>query len=188
MAKTRTLTRETVVETAVRLVDEAGGVDQIKLSDLAKALDIKTPSLYNHIKNQADLRDALAVWGAKKLLRRMKEGVGSRLGRDALTTVTQTYRQFAHEHRGIYPLAFVAAKPKQAQLLETQTDLVNYLLVYVASIGLEGDDALHAVRGLHSIAHGFTSLELNGSFAMPLDKDESYNRLVNAFLDGLLPQ
>ena len=54
---------------------------------------------------------------------------------------------------------------------------------------LHTDAALHTVRGLRSIVHGFVSLEISGSFGLPLDLDESYQRLLHTFINGLhLPQ
>ncbi len=43
-----------------------------------------------------------------------------------------------------------------------------------AGYGLTGDDAIHAIRGLRALMHGFVSLEAAGGFAMPQDLDESY--------------
>ena len=40
---------------------------------------------------------------------------------------------------------------------------------------------VHAIRGLRALMHGFVSLEAAGGFAMPLDLDESYHRLVEGF-------
>ena len=51
--------------------------------------------------------------------------------------------------------------------------------------GLDEDAAIHAVRGLRSIAHGFATLELAGGFGIPLARDESYLRLLRAYVAGL---
>ena len=53
----------------------------------------------------------------------------------------------------------------------------------LAGYGLTGDDDIHAIRGLRALMHGFVSLEAAGGFAMPLDLDESYRRLVAGFGD-----
>ena len=58
-------------------------------------------------------------------------------------------------------------------------------LAVVASLGVQGVDALHAVRGLRSLVHGFATLEVAGGFGLPLDCDESYRRLVQNFVRGL---
>jgi hypothetical protein len=50
------------------------------------------------------------------------------------------------------------------------------VLAVLASYGLRGEDALHAARGLRSVAHGF---------GIHLDLDESFDRLLRAFVAGL---
>jgi hypothetical protein len=55
-------------------------------------------------------------------------------------------------------------------------------LAVVASFGLTGDDALHAVRGLRSLVHGFATLEIAGGFGLPLSLDESFDRLLQMFV------
>jgi hypothetical protein len=49
------------------------------------------------------------------------------------------------------------------------------------SFALQGEDALHATRGLRSLVHGFATLEAAGGFGLPLDCDESFRRLVEMF-------
>lgn len=55
----------------------------------------------------------------------------------------------------------------------------------LASCGVSGEEAIHAARGLRSVAHGFATLEEGGGFGMDVDADESFRRLVRAFVDGL---
>lgn len=53
------LNRERVVEEALRLVDE-DGLDALSLRALAGRLQVQAPTLYWHVRNKAELRDALA--------------------------------------------------------------------------------------------------------------------------------
>ena len=59
------------------------------------------------------------------------------------------------------------------------------MLAVLASYELSGEEAVHAARGLRSVAHGFATLEVAGGFGMPLDLDESFRRLLRAFTAGL---
>jgi hypothetical protein len=61
------------------------------------------------------------------------------------------------------------------------------LLLILGSLGLAGKDALHVVRGLRSCLHGFVALESAGGFKMALDLDESFRRMLTAYLDGVVP-
>lgn len=64
-------------------------------------------------------------------------------------------------------------------------DLLQMLLLVMASLGLGGDDAIHAIRGLRAVLHGFTSLEAVAGYKMALDREESFHRLVDAYLAGV---
>jgi hypothetical protein len=50
---------------------------------------------------------------------------------------------------------------------------------------LEQEEAVHVIRGLRSMAHGFATIERSGGFGIPIDLDESYRRLIDAYLSGL---
>ena len=51
--------------------------------------------------------------------------------------------------------------------------------------GLEGEEAIHAVRVARSALHGFVALENDGGFGMPISLEETYRRLI-AMLDRAL--
>jgi TetR/AcrR family transcriptional regulator, tetracycline repressor protein len=53
------LTRQQVIDEAMRLVD-ANGLDRLTLRALAGRLNVQAPTLYWHVKNKAELLDALA--------------------------------------------------------------------------------------------------------------------------------
>jgi len=55
----------------------------------------------------------------------------------------------------------------------------------LSGFGLEGDDAIDAIRGIRSALHGFVSLEAAGAFAMPQDVNRSFRRLVAVLIDAL---
>jgi len=63
--------------------------------------------------------------------------------------------------------------------------VVEVVLAVLATFGLRGNDALHAVRGLRAVVHGFVALEARGGFGLPLDLEESFSRLVDSFIMGL---
>ena len=50
------------------MADAAGSVDAVTLTALAAALEIRVPSLYNHVSGLDDLRAALALYAIAGLL------------------------------------------------------------------------------------------------------------------------
>lgn len=185
MAKRRRLNRETVVEHAAAMVDAAGRPEAVTLTALAESLQVQLPSLYNHVNGLDDLRLALALHGARLLLAQLRQATLGKVGREALLSLCHAYRSFAQEHPGVYPLTVRAPDPDEPELVAVSQELLQLIRLLLASAGLSGADALHAIRGLRALLHRFISLETAGGFKMALDQEESFSRLVTLYLDGL---
>src|ERR671935_2789592 len=52
------LSRERVLDAAIRLADE-GGIESLTMRKLARALGVEATSLYNHVANKGDLVDGI---------------------------------------------------------------------------------------------------------------------------------
>jgi AcrR family transcriptional regulator len=184
-AKRRTLTRATVIAQAASMADVAGDLHAVTLAALAGALDVRTPSLYNHIAGTDDLRRGLTVHALGELIAALRRAAVGAVGREALVAIATAYRRFAHAHPGLYPLTVVAPEPGDAELVALAEELLQMLLLILASCGLHGEPALHAVRGLRALLHGFVSLERGGGYKLALDENTSFQLAVTAYLDGL---
>ena len=185
MAKRRRLDRERVVEQAAAMADAAGSIQSVSLTALAAALDVRVPSLYNHIAGLDDLHHALAVYAVQQLIARLRAATIGQVGREALLALAAAYRRFAQERPGIYPLVLRAPAPDDAALTVPAQELLQMLFLILASFGVYGEDAIHAVRGLRALLDGFTRLEAAEGFKMPVDLDESFRRLITTYLAGL---
>jgi AcrR family transcriptional regulator len=174
-----------VVERAVALANEAGSVEAVSLTALAQALDVRVPSLYNHVASLEDLQQGMALFGLRRLLDGLRGAAAGLVGREALLAMAEAYRGFARTYRGVYPLTIRAPKPEDRELGTAAQELLQLLLLVFASYGLQGEEALHAVRGLRAVLHGFVGLEAAGGFRMALDLDESFRRLIMVYLEGL---
>ncbi len=188
MVKRRQLNRKRVIAKAVELADKARDLDHLTLTALASSLDIRVPSLYNHVSSLEDLRQAMAEAAARELIDRLREAAAGKIGREALLWMAFAYRQFAKDHPGTYPLTIRAPDPDEEQMTALAQELLQILLLVLGSMGISGEEAIEAVRGIRSILHGFVSLEAAGGFKMDLGREESFHRLVNAYLDGLLKE
>jgi AcrR family transcriptional regulator len=177
--------RAVALANAAALANEAGSAEAVSLTALAQALDVRVPSLYNHVASLEDLQRGMAVWGMRRLLEALREAVVGLVGREALLAMAEAYRRFARENRGVYGLTIRAPGPEETELGTAAQELLQLLLLVFASYGLEGEDALHAVRGMRAVLHGFVGLEAAEGFKMALDLDESFRRLVGVYVDGL---
>jgi hypothetical protein len=92
------------------------------------------------------------------------------------------------EHPGLYLSTLRASgnQPVRDQnLMQEEERALKIGLAVMAALGLQGQDAIHALRGFRSMVHGFATLEVAGGFGLPQDCDESFRRMVEAFVTGL---
>jgi AcrR family transcriptional regulator len=179
-----------VVQAAADLIN-AEGLEALSLGHLAKELGIRTPSLYNHVDGLPGLMRELSILNARNLAECLNEAAIGQSGPELVRAVMQSMRAYIKEYPGLY-LSTVRASGTQAEmdpeLEQEESRSVRVGMAVMASFGLEGDDAVHAVRGLRSLVHGFASLEISGGFGLPLELDESFSRLVDLFIAGLEQQ
>lgn len=173
-----------VLEVAAQIAD-GHGLDEVTLAGLAKELQVRSPSLYNHFDGLPDLRRRLAIYGMKKLHDAMAAAADGRTQDEAVYAVAKAYVDFARRHPGLYDALVRAADWADPETQQAAARPVQLMVRIVAAYGLEGDDAVHAVRGLRSVFHGFASLEKSGNYNMPVDPEDSLRFLIDIFLWGL---
>lgn len=186
MPKRRTLTRETVIKTAVTLANEAGTPDAVTLAKLAGTLNVRTPSLYNHVDGLDGLREGMTAWALSGLYTELRDATLGLTGRDALIQLAHAYRRYGLANPGVYALILRAPDVEQLEIVRISEDILQLLLLVMASVGIQGATAIHMIRSFRSLTHGFVTLEIAGGFGMQAyDPDESYQLLLNTFLAGL---
>jgi hypothetical protein len=130
----------------------------------------------------------LALINAQQLYTCFANAAVGKSGEGALVSIAQAYRAYIKENPGLY-IAGLRAQSSHtsgdSELMEAEERVVMVAMAVVESYGLKGDDALHAVRGIRSLVHGFATLEINGGFGLPLDCDESFRRFVLIMSKGL---
>jgi AcrR family transcriptional regulator len=181
------LDKNAVVKAAVDLLNTEG-VQALTLGHLAEKLGIQTPSLYNHVDGLPGLQQELAVINARMLADRLGEAAIGKSGWDLFIDVAQAFRKYVKEYPGLYLSTLRASGTRQVQdpnLQREEERALKIALAVMASLGLQGEDAVHAVRAFRSMVHGFATLEVAGGFGLPQDCDESFRRLVQALVVGL---
>jgi AcrR family transcriptional regulator len=181
------LTREAVVRAAASLADEEG-LDGVTLAELASRLGVRTPSLYNHVDGLGGLRRELALLGLRELGRRIGRAAMGKTTDEATFAVARAYREFVKERPGLYTATVRSSRlayPGDPDFEVAEGQAFEAVLAVLASYDLRGEEALHAARGLRSLVHGFATLEVTGGFGIPLDLDESFDRLLRTFVSGL---
>ncbi|WP_312471951.1 WHG domain-containing protein [Neobacillus sp.] len=174
----------TILESAGEIANKQG-MQEVTLANLAKKLGIRPPSLYNHFDGLPGLRKKLAIYGIEKIYEVMANAAIGVSGTEAVLAISQAYVNFARMNPGVYEAALMAPDPEDEEFQLAGAKVVDLSIRVLQAYHLEGDHALHAVRGLRSILHGFSSLEQNGGFKLSLDLDESLMIIIKAFLAGI---
>jgi AcrR family transcriptional regulator len=178
------LDAEQVVEEAVRIAD-AEGLDAVTLARVSSALGVRAPSLYNHVAGREALLRAIALRGLRELGDALRRAAVGRAREEALAAVADAYRAYAQAHPGSYAATAGAPAPGDGEVELTAAEVVGVLSAIVGGWGIEDDEAVHAVRTLRSALHGYVTLEAAGGFGTPVDRDESFARLVRTLASGL---
>ncbi|MDI4644062.1 TetR/AcrR family transcriptional regulator [Cohnella hashimotonis] len=178
------LDRATLLQAATEMADEYG-LESVTLSSLAQKLKIRSPSLYNHVKGLPDLRRELALSGLSKMAARFEAVLPEACGDEVLHDFSVAYLDFARQHPGLYEAVQRAPDPEDRELSEAGGQVVSLVVRVIETYGLSGDAAIHAVRGIRSVLHGFVSIERQGGFGMPLDLDVTFRLLVDTFIAGI---
>lgn len=173
-----------VVRAAANLAD-ADGLDALTLARIAASVGVRTPSLYNHVDGLDDVRRGVALVGLREIGEALRDAAVGRAGDDALTAMAHAYRAYARAHPGRYAATQRAPAAGDDEMADAARGSVGVVLAILRGYGLEGDDAIHAARAVRSALHGFVALETGGGFGIPVDLDESFDRMVAALARGL---
>ena len=180
----RGLDRGQVVETAGRIAD-AEGLEAVTLARVAAALGVRSPSLYHHVAGRDGLLRGLAEQSTRELADALRRAATGRAGGDAIMAVAQAQREYALAHPGRYATTVAAPVKGDAEHEQAAAEAVDVLTAVLGGSGMQGAELIHAVRALRSAVHGFAALEAAGGFGLPVERDDSFRRLVEALGSGL---
>ncbi|BDZ42515.1 TetR family transcriptional regulator [Paraoerskovia sediminicola] len=155
---------------------KAGGTTGL-LARVAQELGVATPSLYKHVGGLDDLMGRVAAAATWDLAGRLGRAVQGRSGRDALESLAEEYRRFAHDHPATYPLT------QRHRTDEAWTAAAAESLAVVAAAlsgyGVTADD-VDRIRFVRATVHGFVDLERRGGFGLPASVDASFAFTIDA--------
>ena len=125
---------------------------------------------------------------AKLLADHLGEAAIGKSGSEFFMEVAQAYRNYVKEYPGLY-LSTLRSSGNQSiqdeELMREEERVMKIGMAMMTSLGLQREDAVHGLRAFRSMVHGFATLEAAGGFGLPLDCDESFQRLVIALVAGL---
>src|ERR1700712_3473488 len=168
------LASASVTEAGAALADEVGFA-QLSMGLLAERLGVKTPSLYKHVDNLADLIHRIAVLAATELGDALRDATQGRAGGDALTAAAEAMRTYVKAHPGRYAAGNGTRPAGPDDPLATAINrLLGSLSAVLRGYHLEPSQEIHALRMLRTLFHGFATLEVEGGFRFDTDIDDSF--------------
>lgn len=179
------LNRQIILQASITLI-ETQGYHNFSMRELAKALNIKAASLYNHIESAGELLTMISDYAIELLNQTESTAVGSLTGDDAVRALSHAYRRFAKEHPDLYRVILNIFKTHDPKMEQTGMKITLPFLKVLRAYPLDEMQRYHWQRILRSTLHGFISQEAAGYFShFPIDEEETYRLGIESFLDGL---
>ncbi|MFU8851370.1 TetR-like C-terminal domain-containing protein [Micromonospora sp. SL1-18] len=171
------------MELALAVIDEQG-LEHLTLAAVAARAEVATPSLYKHVASLAQLRSLIGVRVMEDLAEQLTLAVVGRSGDDAVATLMRASRAYVVRHPARY--AAIPADPLHDPATQAAGNrLLQVFFGVLRAYRLEDSAAIHAIRCLRAIMHGFTSLEAAGGFGLPENLDDTYERLIQMFIASI---
>jgi AcrR family transcriptional regulator len=189
-----TATRETLLEAALRLLEERGP-GALRIRDLSEAVGKSTMGVYTHFGSKQGLLEQLYLHGFSRLEDRLNAVASGGNGRQGLLAFALAYRKFALDNEALYGLMFERATPDfipsddsrmaglttfemlAKRIAAWQPDLAdpapNAHLVWAAMHGLVTIELMHRRWGGPLVAH------LQG------DPEQNYATAIDSLIAGL---
>jgi AcrR family transcriptional regulator len=188
MAARAGLTKVAVVQAAAQMAN-AAGLEEVSLTALADHFHVRTPTLYHYVDGVAGMRRELALLGLHEQRDAFGRAVMGKSGADAIVALAHTFRAYIKAHPGVYAATVrSAADADDAELQAAQAEVVEIAARALSAYALPPDDTIHAVRAFRCVVHGVATLELAGGFGLPQDVDETFARLIAAYLRSIRQQ
>lgn len=174
------------VAVAAASIADGSGLEAATLTAVAAELGIKTPSLYNHVQGLAGLKRLLAMHGSRLLFGEFQVATAGVDGAEALRAIARADRRFALEHPGLYASFLPAPQPgDDDELYDAMAEPVFLVAHILLDMGIPQSEAIHLIRALRALLHGFLDLEAKQGFGLPVDVDDSFDASVELIIAGV---
>ncbi len=179
------LNRESVTEAAVKLI-ETGGMAAFSMNELARMLNIKTASLYSHVKGMNELLGSIKTRVISQMVEEEMAAIEGKEKDMALFALAEAYRGYAREHRNLYLLVMNTPLEDNSVLEQTAEEFSKPIRIVLSQFGVSEKEQANYERVLRAMMHGFVSQEECGAFSGQGDNlNESYFLAVRIIAESL---
>lgn len=127
----KTVTREMVIDTAARMIEENNGIKNVTLREIAKQLGCAHTNLYNYFDSLAEIYWEAAAWILLRLIseakqKEQREGIAE----GDLFSMLEQFVDFSIDHPGWYQFLWHESligkpSPHVAEVLQRPTDYIR---------------------------------------------------------------
>lgn len=178
------LDKNSVIERAATLANEKG-LENVTIKELADSLEIRSPSLYNHISGLEELRKEIMLYGWKQAEKRILQAAAGTEGYDAIRAMCREFYIYASENKGIFSAMLWYNKYADEASSEATSGLFSRLYGIMEDMGISRERTEHLIRTLRGFLEGFALLVNNGAFGHPADIDESFEVSLDVLIEGI---
>lgn len=178
------ITTEIIIETAAKLSNRTG-LDSLSLKDIAEELNIKSPSLYNHVSGLDEIKEKLMIYGWKQVEDKMIDSVIGYAGYEALENMCYSFYEYAKENKGVFSAMLWYNKFETTENKNATTRLFDMMFKILRPLEISDDKINHIIRTLRSFLEGFALLVNNNAFGNPISIDDSFKFSLEIILNGI---
>jgi AcrR family transcriptional regulator len=179
------LSSHDVVAAGAELADEAG-FQELTMGLLAQRLGIRTPSLYKHVTDLADLRHRIATQAMSELGEAVRDALQGRSGREALTALLTAFQAYVVAHPGRYAATTGARfTGPDDPLLAATTRVIDSVAAALRGYGIGEAEMVHAIRTIRSTIHGFAMLQASDGFQWSGEPGDTFDWMIGFIDRGL---
>lgn len=185
----RLLNRTVILETSFYLANEFG-FENLTMKLIASRLEIRPPSIYNHISDIDEVKIGVATLTLSKLAEFLKGSVEKKIletsdQAEILKSLCFSYREFAKGYSGVYS-AILPSAEKYPDMLASSREIIEICMKSLGLTGQVDSSSIHKIRIMRSTLHGFVSLEAAGGFGLSESVDDTFVLLTENLVSSLL--
>ena len=175
---------ELIIETSAKLSNKVG-LENLSLKMIATELNIKSPSLYNHISSLDNIKERLMIYGWKQIENKMIDSAVGVSGYEALENMCYAFYDYATSHQGVFTAMLWYNKYETQEKKNTTTRLFDMLFKIMNSLNISDDNINHTIRTLRGFLEGFVLLVNNNAFGNPISIKESFDLSLEIIINGI---
>lgn len=175
---------ELIIETSARLSNKVG-LDNLSLKMVAEELNIKSPSLYNHISSLDEIKMQLMIYGWRQIEEKMLDSAVGVAGYDALRNMCYAFYDYATNNKGVFTAMLWYNKYENVEKENATTKLFNMIFKIMKTLNISDDNINHTIRTFRSFLEGFSLLVNNNAFGNPISIKESFDLSLDIIITGI---